>query len=101
MPCGLVYLQSSGCCEAERSSGCAPPSDRIGLERARQSGLLIYTFLRLTFLPGAPVKVRLAAFVFVAFSSCLLIAQAASPSVPLSQGMKQLTIEDIFKPGGI
>jgi dipeptidyl-peptidase-4 len=36
-----------------------------------------------------------------AFSTSLLIAQANAPSAPPAQGQKELTIEDIFKPGGI
>jgi dipeptidyl-peptidase 4 len=45
------------------------------------------------------VKARFAAFVlFVSFSS-LLVAQANPSSAPA--GQKELTIEDIFKPGGI
>jgi dipeptidyl-peptidase-4 len=47
------------------------------------------------------VKARLAAFVLFAFSSSLLIAQANPSSAPAPQGRKELTIEDIFKPGGI
>ena len=47
------------------------------------------------------MKARLAAFVLFAFSSSLLIAQANPSSAPAPQGRKELTIEDIFKPGGI
>jgi dipeptidyl-peptidase 4 len=44
------------------------------------------------------VKACLAVFACLIFSSSLLIAQAAAPA---PQGSKQLTIEDIFQPGGI
>ncbi len=45
------------------------------------------------------MKARFAAFVLFALSSSLLIAQANPSSAPA--GQKELTIEDIFKPGGI
>ncbi len=44
------------------------------------------------------MKSRLAVFACLIFSCSLLIAQAAAPA---PQGSKQLTIEDIFQPGGI
>jgi dipeptidyl-peptidase-4 len=47
------------------------------------------------------VKARFAAFVLFAFSSSLLVARANPSSAPASQGQKQVTIEDIFKAGGI
>jgi dipeptidyl-peptidase 4 len=45
------------------------------------------------------VKARFAVFVLFAFCSSLLIAQTIAPSAP--QDQKALTIEDMFKPGGI
>ncbi len=47
------------------------------------------------------MKARIAALAFLALSSSLLIAQAATPSSTAPQGQKELTIEDIFQPGGI
>ncbi|MGB8886940.1 MAG: alpha/beta fold hydrolase [Candidatus Korobacteraceae bacterium] len=47
------------------------------------------------------MKARFAAFIFCALSCSLLIAQANTPSAPAPPGQKQLTIEDIFKPGSI
>ena len=44
------------------------------------------------------MKARLALFLLIAFSASLLIAQAPA-SAP--QGQKELTIEEMFKPGGI
>ncbi len=44
------------------------------------------------------MKSRLAVFACLIFSCSLLIAQVAAPA---PQGSKQLTIEDIFQPGGI
>jgi dipeptidyl-peptidase-4 len=44
------------------------------------------------------VKARCAAFLLLAFSSSLLIAQSTTPA---AEGQQQLTIEDMFKPGGI
>ena len=45
------------------------------------------------------MKARFAAVVLFAFCSSLLIAQTVAPAAP--QGQKELTIEDMFKPGGI
>ncbi len=42
------------------------------------------------------MKASLAVFVLIAFSASLLLAQAPTP-----QGQKELTIEEMFKPGGI
>jgi dipeptidyl-peptidase-4 len=44
------------------------------------------------------VKARFAAFVLFALCSSFLLAQTAAPA---PQGEKQLTIEEMFKPGGI
>jgi dipeptidyl-peptidase-4 len=47
------------------------------------------------------VKARLAVCVLLAFASTSLIAQTPAPSAQTPQGGKDLTIEDIFQPGGI
>jgi dipeptidyl-peptidase-4 len=47
------------------------------------------------------VKVRLAVCVLLAFSCSVLLAQTQASSAPASPGQKELTIEDIFQPGGI
>lgn len=47
------------------------------------------------------MKVRLAVCFLLAFSSSVLIAQTDASSAPASAGQKELTIEDIFQPGGI
>jgi dipeptidyl-peptidase-4 len=47
------------------------------------------------------VKVRFVVGVLLAFSSSVLIAQTEASSAPAPQAQKELTIEDIFQPGGI
>ena len=47
------------------------------------------------------MKARLAVCVLLAFASASLIAQTPAPSAQTPQSGKDLTIEDIFQPGGI
>ena len=47
------------------------------------------------------MKARLAVCVLLAFACPSLIAQTTAPSAPAPQGQKQLTIEDMYQPGGI
>ncbi len=47
------------------------------------------------------MKARFAVIVLIASSSTLLIAQATAPASSAPQGQKELTIEDMFQPGGI
>ena len=47
------------------------------------------------------MKARFAGFVVFALSATLLIAQANPSVAPAAPGQKELTIEEIFKPGGI
>jgi dipeptidyl-peptidase-4 len=47
------------------------------------------------------VKARLAVCVLLAFACPSLIAQTPAPSAQAPQGQKELTIEDMYQPGGI
>ncbi len=47
------------------------------------------------------MKVRSSVCVLLVFCSSVLIAQTESSSTPAPQGSKELTIEDIFQPGGV
>jgi len=47
------------------------------------------------------VKAHFAAVVALVFSSFSVIAQTSSASAPAPQGQERLTIEEMFKPGGI
>jgi dipeptidyl-peptidase 4 len=47
------------------------------------------------------VKARLVVFALFLVSTSFLIAQVSAPGMSAPQGQQQLTIEDMFKPGGI
>jgi dipeptidyl-peptidase 4 len=78
------------------------PSARDKRSSPTKTALLIYTFPLQIFLVGADVKIRFVALLCCVLSSSFVLAQSASsPSSQDSQAKKELTIEDIFQPGGI